>query len=130
MGASVVGKSPALLDDSQSQTYSRLTGLPKLSDANNAGTKNAKDCTLILTEGDSAKALAIAGLGVVGRNNFGVFPLRGKLLNVREARHDQIMKNEEIQNIKKIMGLQHNKDYSNVSSLRYGRLMIMTDQAS
>ncbi|KAJ3751113.1 DNA topoisomerase II [Lentinula detonsa] len=107
---------------------SRLTGLPKLSDANNAGTKSARDCTLILTEGDSAKALAIAGLGVVGRNNFGVFPLRGKLLNVREARHDQIMKNEEIQNIKKIMGLQHNKDYSNVSSLRYGRLMIMTDQ--
>lgn len=105
-----------------------LTGLPKLADANNAGTKNAKDCTLILTEGDSAKALAVAGLGVVGRDNFGVFPLRGKLLNVREARHDQIMKNEEIQNIKKIMGLQHSKEYTNVSSLRYGRLMIMTDQ--
>jgi len=106
----------------------RLLGLTKLSDANNAGTKHAKDCTLILTEGDSAKALAIAGLGVVGRDNFGVFPLRGKLLNVREAKHDQIMKNEEIQNIKKIMGLQHNKDYSNISALRYGRLMIMTDQ--
>jgi DNA topoisomerase-2 len=102
--------------------------LTKLSDANNAGTRHAKDCTLILTEGDSAKALAVAGLGVVGRDNFGVFPLRGKLLNVREAKHDQIMKNEEIQNIKKIMGLQHNKDYSNVASLRYGRLMIMTDQ--
>ncbi|KAG5646884.1 hypothetical protein DXG03_001960 [Asterophora parasitica] len=106
----------------------RLTGMTKLADANNAGTRHAKDCTLILTEGDSAKALAVAGLGVVGRDNFGVFPLRGKLLNVREARHDQIMKNEEIQNIKKIMGLQHNKDYSDVSSLRYGRLMIMTDQ--
>ncbi|KAG7090763.1 hypothetical protein E1B28_009848 [Marasmius oreades] len=106
----------------------RLTGLPKLSDANNAGTKYAKDCTLILTEGDSAKALAVAGLGVVGRNNFGVFPLRGKLLNVREAKFEQIMKNEEIQNVKKIMGLQHNKDYTNTSSLRYGRLMIMTDQ--
>jgi DNA topoisomerase II len=105
-----------------------LTGLPKLADANNAGTKNASNCTLILTEGDSAKALAVAGLSVVGRDNFGVFPLRGKLLNVREARHDQIMKNEEIQNIKKIMGLQHNKEYMNVSSLRYGRLMIMTDQ--
>lgn len=38
------------------------------------------------------------------------------------------MKNEEIQNIKKIMGLQHNKDYSNTTSLRYGKLMIMTDQ--
>ncbi|KAH7884005.1 DNA topoisomerase [Phlebopus sp. FC_14] len=106
----------------------RLTGMTKLSDANNAGTKNAGKCTLILTEGDSAKALAVAGLGVVGRDNFGVFPLRGKLLNVREAKHDQIMKNEEIQNIKKIMGLQHNKEYSNVGSLRYGRLMIMTDQ--
>ncbi|VDC01811.1 unnamed protein product [Peniophora sp. CBMAI 1063] len=108
----------------------RLTGLPKLADANNAGTRSAKDCTLILTEGDSAKALAVAGLGVVGRDNFGVFPLRGKMLNVREAKHDQIMKNEEIQNIKKIMGLQHGKDYNaqSITSLRYGSLMIMTDQ--
>ncbi|KAJ7356666.1 DNA topoisomerase II [Mycena albidolilacea] len=107
---------------------SRLTGLPKLADANNAGTKHGKDCTLILTEGDSAKSLAIAGLSVVGRDNFGVFPLRGKLLNVREARHDQIMKNEEIQNIKQIMGLQHGKVYDSTASLRYGRLMIMADQ--
>ncbi|KAK7059215.1 DNA topoisomerase 2 [Paramarasmius palmivorus] len=106
----------------------RLTGLPKLSDANNAGTKHAKDCTLILTEGDSAKSLAVAGLAVVGRDNFGVFPLRGKLLNVREAKLDQILKNEELQNIKKIMGLQHAKAYDDTSSLRYGRLMIMTDQ--
>ena len=105
-----------------------LTGVTKLADANNAGTRNASQCTLILTEGDSAKALAVAGLGVVGRDHFGVFPLRGKLLNVREAKHDQIMKNEEIQNIKKIMGLQHNKEYSDVTSLRYGQLMIMTDQ--
>ena len=108
--------------------FDSLTGITKLADANNAGTRQASQCTLILTEGDSAKALAVAGLGVVGRDNFGVFPLRGKLLNVREAKHDQIMKNEEIQNIKKIMGLQHNKDYSDVGSLRYGQLMIMTDQ--
>ncbi|KAF8523124.1 DNA topoisomerase II [Hysterangium stoloniferum] len=107
---------------------SRLTGLTKLSDANNAGGRNASKCTLILTEGDSAKALAIAGLSVAGRDNFGVFPLRGKLLNVREANHSQIIKNEEIQNIKKIMGLQHNKEYNSVSDLRYGSLMIMTDQ--
>ncbi len=93
-----------------------------------AGTKNAKNCTLILTEGDSAKTMAQAGLSVVGRNNFGIFPLRGKVLNVREAKHDQIMKNEEIQNIKKILGLQHNKEYKDVSSLRYGQLMLMTDQ--
>jgi len=102
--------------------------MTKLADANNAGGKHSERCTLILTEGDSAKALAVAGLGVVGRDNFGVFPLRGKLLNVRDAKHDQIMKNEEIQAIKKIMGLQHNKSYNSVSGLRYGRLMIMTDQ--
>jgi DNA topoisomerase II len=60
-------------------------GIHKLEDANNAGTKNSDKCTLILTEGDSAKALAMAGIEVVGRDNYGVFPLRGKLLNVREA---------------------------------------------
>ena len=102
--------------------------MTKLADANNAGGRHSERCTLILTEGDSAKALAVAGLGVVGRDNFGVFPLRGKLLNVRDAKHEQIMKNEEIQAIKKIMGLQHSKKYDSVSGLRYGRLMIMTDQ--
>ena len=115
-------------NDSIADFFGSLTGITKLADANNAGTRTASQCTLILTEGDSAKALAVAGLSVVGRDYFGVFPLRGKLLNVREAKHDQIMKNEEIQNIKKIMGLQHNKDYSDIASLRYGQLMIMTDQ--
>lgn len=63
----------------------RLIGIPKLEDANDAGTKNAEKCTLILTEGDSAKSLAMAGLEIVGRDYYGVFPLKGKLLNVREA---------------------------------------------
>ncbi|CAE6454249.1 unnamed protein product [Rhizoctonia solani] len=106
----------------------RLTGIAKLSDANNAGGKHAAECTLILTEGDSAKSLAEAGLSVAGRNNFGIFPLRGKLLNVREATHDQVMKNAEIQAIKQIMGLKHNAVYKDVNSLRYGSIMIMTDQ--
>lgn len=63
----------------------RLLGIEKLDDANDAGTRNSKDCTLILTEGDSAKALAMAGVNIIGRDKYGVFPLRGKLLNVREA---------------------------------------------
>lgn len=54
------------------------------------GSKNSLDCTLILTEGDSAKTLAVSGLGVVGRDKYGVFPLRGKILNVREASHKQV----------------------------------------
>jgi DNA topoisomerase-2 len=107
---------------------SKLFGITKLDDANFAGTAKSRDCTLILTEGDSAKALAISGLGVVGRDYYGVFPLRGKLLNVREAAHAQIMKNEEVQNIAQILGLTFGKEYEDTSSLRYGHLMIMTDQ--
>nr|BAE06274.1 topoisomerase II [Scutellaria baicalensis] len=106
----------------------RIYGLAKLSDANEAGGRNSDKCTLILTEGDSAKALAIAGLSVVGRDHYGVFPLRGKLLNVREASHNQLMHNLEIQHIKQILGLQHGKQYESVKPLRYGHLMIMTDQ--
>ncbi|DBB17682.1 TPA: hypothetical protein ACH3X3_002722 [Trebouxia sp. C0006] len=107
---------------------SRIRGLPKLNDANNAGTKHSEDCTLILTEGDSAMSLAVAGLAVIGRDSYGVFPLRGKLLNVRDASAAQIAANAEIQAIKQIMGLQHGKVYTDVKQLRYGHLMIMTDQ--
>ena len=73
-----------------SSKHSKLKGIPKLDDANDAGTKNSEKCTLILTEGDSAKSLAVAGLGVIGRDSYGVFPLKGKLLNVREATHKQV----------------------------------------
>eukprot|EP01033_Poteriospumella_lacustris_P013978 gene13978-9984_t len=112
---------------SGTKTTKRLH-ITKLDDANYAGTSKSSKCTLILTEGDSAKALAISGLGVVGRDYYGVFPLRGKLLNVREATHKQMMNNEEIQNITKILGLTFGKTYDDSSSLRYGHLMIMTDQ--
>ncbi|RZC40450.1 DNA topoisomerase 2, partial [Asbolus verrucosus] len=110
---------------------SKLKGIPKLEDANEAGTKNAQRCTLILTEGDSAKSLAVAGLGVIGRDYYGVFPLRGKLLNVREATHKQILENQEINNLIKILGLQYKKKYitaEDMKTLRYGKVMIMTDQ--
>ncbi|CAG2117077.1 unnamed protein product, partial [Medioppia subpectinata] len=114
-----------------SKKQSKLKGIPKLEDANDAGTKHSIDCTLILTEGDSAKSLVVAGLGVIGRDKYGVFPLRGKMLNVREATHKQILENAEINNLIKILGLQYKKQYStadDLKTLRYGRLMIMTDQ--
>lgn len=121
-------KQSAQLKKTDGAKTSRLLGIPKLEDANLAGTKRSQDCTLILTEGDSAKTLAVSGLSVVGRDTYGVFPLRGKLLNVREANHQQIMANAEISNIKKILGLQQGKVYEDVSNLRYGHIMIMTDQ--
>lgn len=99
-----------------------------LTDANKAGTKDGHRCTLILTEGNSAKPLAMVGRSVVSSDLFGVFPLRGKVLNVRDASVDQISKNAEIQNIKKFLGLQHKKEYTDTKGLRYGHLMIMTDQ--
>lgn len=75
---------------------SKLLGIPKLEDANLAGTKHAENCTIILTEGDSAKSLALAGIEIVGRDHYGVFPLRGKFLNVRTAPNKQIMENQEV----------------------------------
>jgi DNA topoisomerase-2 len=102
--------------------------VPKLDDANFAGTKQSSECTLILTEGDSAKTMAISGLSVIGRDKYGVFPLRGKILNVKDATTQKISDNNEITAIKKIMGLEQNKKYTDLSHLRYGSIMIMTDQ--
>lgn len=99
--------------------------IPKLDDANKAGTTQSEKCTLILTEGDSAKTTAVSGLSVVGRDYYGIFPLRGKLLNTREASFAQISKNEEILNIKKILGLQ--TETKSTKNLRYGKILIMTD---
>ncbi|KAF4998924.1 hypothetical protein FDECE_11668 [Fusarium decemcellulare] len=100
----------------------------KLVEANFAGTKRGHECTLILTEGDSAKGLAVSGRAILDPDRIGVFPLRGKMLNVRDANIDQVAKNQEIQNIKQILGLKHKQTYTDTKSLRYGHLMIMADQ--
>lgn len=109
--------------------------VPKLEDANFAGTRKAHECTLILTEGDSAKTSALSGLSIHGpsfRDYYGVFPLKGKFLNVRDASASQILNNEEVKNLKKILGLQQGKEYTleNIKELRYGSVSLMTDQDS
>jgi DNA topoisomerase-2 len=105
-----------------------LRGMPKLVDALHAGTSKSSECTLILTEGDSAATSAISGLKVVGRELWGVFPLKGKMLNVRDISQDKFSKNEELSAIKKILGLEQKKVYKDTKSLRYGRVMVMADQ--
>lgn len=107
---------------------SKITGIPKLDDAVYAGTAKSHECTLILTEGDSAKAMALSGLSQEQRKYFGVFPLKGKLLNVKDTSAKKVETTEEIANLKKIIGLESGKKYTDVRSLRYGRVMIMTDQ--
>ena len=106
---------------------SRLRNIPKLDDANYAGTTKSSKCTLIVVEGDSARTFANSGLAVTGHDYYGVFPLKGKPLNVREATASQQVDNKEIYHIKQILGLQMNKKYDTVESLRYGSLMILTD---
>ena len=105
-----------------------IRGMTKLEDALLAGTAKSKECTLILTEGDSAATSAISGLKEVGRERWGVFPLRGKLLNVRDITIQKFNANEELTAIKKILGLEQGKQYKDVSELRYGRVMVMADQ--
>jgi DNA topoisomerase-2 len=105
-----------------------LRGITKLEDALMAGTAKSSECTLILTEGDSAATSAISGLKEVGRERWGVFPLRGKLLNVRDITVQKFNANEELTAIKKILGLEQGKKYKDVSELRYGRVMVMADQ--
>lgn len=108
-----------------------LNGIPKLNDANYAGTAKSHLCTLILTEGDSAKSTILSGVSAIKDTNsyYGVFPLRGKLLNVREATHQQILHNEEFKNLKLILGLHTGKVYTkdNLNELRYGSIIIASD---
>ncbi len=107
---------------------SRITGIPKLDDAVYAGTTKSAECTLILTEGDSAKAMALSGLSQEQRKFYGVFPLKGKVLNVKDTSDSKVEQTKEIAELKKIIGLQSGKKYTDISSLRYGRVLVMTDQ--
>ena len=108
-----------------------IRGIPKYMGANWAGGAKSDQCTLILCEGDSAKAGIVSGLSKEDRNIIGVFPLKGKLLNTLDAPQHKINQNDEITNIKKILGLTTGKTYTKADikkNLRYGKLLFMTDQ--
>lgn len=108
-----------------------IRNIPKLIDANWAGGAKSNQCVLILCEGDSAKAGIVSGLSKEDRNLYGVFPLKGKLMNTKDISQSKLNDNAEITNIKKIVGLETNKTYTTESvkkSLRYGHVLFMTDQ--
>tara|TARA_Y100000991_G_scaffold215072_1_gene204392 strand:- start:35 stop:3640 length:3606 start_codon:yes stop_codon:yes gene_type:complete len=108
--------------------------IPKLLDASAAGTKESIKCSIIFTEGDSAKSMAVAGLSEVGREYYGVYPLRGKIQNIRGLPNKRILECDIINKIKSIIGLQSNVNYKkkyekdNIWPLRYGKIILMTDQ--
>lgn len=129
VGSILENKDAALLNDNDGKKSKTVKGIPKLHDAQWAGTRKSSDCLLIVTEGDSALTMALSATSVIGRQKFGCFPLRGKLLNVRDAPSQQVSKNAEIANIKKILGLQNNFTYdeTSVKKLRYGGIILLTD---
>ena len=108
-----------------------IRNIPKLIDANHAGTDKSKYCTIILCEGDSAKAGIVSGLGKEDRNTIGVYPLKGKLFNTRGEAISKISDNKEIAELKQILGLENSKTYTLQdvqNKLRYGKILFMTDQ--
>jgi DNA topoisomerase-2 len=72
--------------------------------------------------------MALSGLTKAQRDMFGVFPLRGKLMNVKDSSASKVELAKEIADLKKIIGLESGKKYKDTSTLRYGSIMIMTDQ--
>ena len=108
-----------------------IRGIPKLMDANWAGTEQSSKCMIIFCEGDSAKAGIVSGLSSDDRNVIGVYPMKGKIMNVRGEQVKKIAENKEIAEIKKILGLETGKEYKTMTdvakSLRYGKIVIMCD---
>ena len=116
-------------DGSKTKT---IRGIANFIDANFSGTVQSKDCILILCEGLSAMSGIVSGLSSNDRNTIGIYPLKGKLLNVRGTAVKKIAENKEITDIKKILGLETGKQYNTIAdvnqNLRYGKIMYMTDQ--
>jgi DNA topoisomerase-2 len=116
-------------DGSKTKT---VRGIANFIDANFSGTAQSKDCILILCEGLSALSGIVSGLSSSDRNTIGIYPLKGKLLNVRGEQIKKITDNKEIGDLKKILGLETGKKYNTITdvhqNLRYGKVMFMTDQ--
>jgi len=108
-----------------------IRGIPKLIDANYAGTEKSAQCTIIFCEGDSAKAGIVSGLSREDRNLIGVYPMKGKMMNTRGEAVKKIAENNEITEIKQILGLEVGRKYTPDDvkyRLRYGKVLFMTDQ--
>ena len=108
-----------------------IRGIPKLIDANYAGTDKSAQCTIIFCEGDSAKAGIVSGLSREDRNLIGVYPMKGKMMNTRGEPVKKIAENHEIMEIKQILGLEVGRKYTPDDvkyRLRYGKVLFMTDQ--
>ena len=125
-------KENKLAKKSDGSKTKNVRGVANFIDANFSGTTKSADCILILCEGLSALSGIVSGLSSEDRNTIGIYPLKGKLLNVRGEQIKKIADNKEITDIKKILGLETGCEYNSITDvnthLRYGKVMVMTDQ--
>ncbi len=95
----------------------------KFADANERHERNK--CILFLAEGDSA---AKTIQSCADKRWMGVYPLRGKPLNVCDVDPDKVYNNAVFQAFIKITGLQIGVPITDIKQLRFGRICCMTDQ--
>jgi DNA topoisomerase-2 len=108
-------------------TRGLITNIPNLIEANKAGVKNGKQCTLFVCEGMSARTMCVRGINVIGPDYYGVYPLRGKILNVRNCSRDVYLKNEILTELKRVIGITDGEEYETVNGLRYGKVVCVKD---
>ena len=119
----------------KAERVSKKTKIEGLDQANKAGGKDGYKCSLFICEGLSAKTYVVAGIdegvySLSGRDWFGILPVTGKVLNVRNSTATSIAANKVICNLIHALGLKHGIDYkdeSNYKKLNYGRVIIIAD---
>lgn len=99
--------------------------LKRIAKFDDATDKDRRNTTIYFTEGDSAAKTVLSARDGV---KHGVFPLKGKLINVRDVKVTKLTANDEFQNIIAILGLKVGVKVESADDLRFGKIVAMTDQ--
>lgn len=102
-------------------TVNFLKRIEKFDDA--TGTDRSK-CSIFFTEGDSAAKPMVSSRT---SSKHGVFPLKGKLLNVRDVEVKKLAANKEFQNIMSILGLKIGQKVASAADIRFGKVVVASD---